>query len=82
MFSNSFLFIFLQFLSKITVFLDGKIAKMTKVSSRKIVKINRTPAFYRRGYGNNKKSPLGVLLGALLGGYWCSKSISDVIKIF
>ena len=43
--------IFWQFLSKITIFLDVKIAKMTTVSSRKIVKFNRTPAFYRRGFG-------------------------------
>ena len=31
-------------------------AKMTTVSNRKIVRINRTPAFYRHGFGS--KLPL------------------------
>ena len=47
--------IFRQFSSKNTVLLDKDYTKMTIVSRPKIVKINRTVALYRRGFGNNVK---------------------------
>ena len=37
--------------SKITVFLDENVAKLTRVRSPKMPKFNRMPAFYWRGYG-------------------------------
>ena len=44
--------IFDQKSSKNTVFSDDFWSKMTIVSSLKPIKINRTPPFYLRGYGN------------------------------
>ena len=43
--------IFGNFSFKITVFLDENLEKMTFVSSQKMLKINRTPAFYIHQYG-------------------------------
>ena len=44
--------IFGNFSFKITVFLDENLEKMTFVSSQKMLKINRTPAFYIHQYGS------------------------------
>ena len=44
--------IFGNFLFNITVFLDQELWKMTIVSSLKLLKINRTPAFYIHQYGS------------------------------
>ena len=43
--------VFWYFLSKITLLLHKELTKMTTVSSQKILKISRTPSFYRHRLG-------------------------------
>ena len=47
---------FLTVFSKVIVFLDKKLAKMTIARSRKIININRTPVFYRCRLGSQNPS--------------------------
>ena len=57
--------IFDKFLSKSAIKLNDRIPKMTTVRSLKLLKLNRTPAFYIHQYGSKSRAEFGSEINKL-----------------